>query len=71
MPKKKATLPKATQLVQTGETGFKPKRVGSGAHAPCHCAMLPFPRNASKTMPQLISQISYVSFYSDQGQFQS
>lgn len=71
MPRKKATLSKATQLVQMGESCFKPKQVGSGAHAPCYCAMLPFPRNASKTMPQLISKISYVSFYSDQGQFQS
>ena len=71
MPKKKVTVSKVTQLVQMGKTGFKPKQVGSGAHAPCHWAMLPFPRNASKTMPQLISKISYVSFYSDQGQFQS
>lgn len=51
------TLSNATQLAQRVGTEFKPKQPGSGNHAVCHCAMLPFPRNASRTTPERIAKM--------------
>lgn len=51
------TLSNATQLVQRVGTGFKPKQPGSGSHAFCHCAMLPFPRNARQPIPERITKM--------------